>query len=284
MRNSNSSVGNPLVGKLATKYSDQWLFSPLLTKLSSKFVYPLSTRLLGDDVVFLDYAYEEDPPMDLPLEASDEPNRAHINLYHRTATQADVSGKRVLEVSCGRGGGASYLVRTLRPASYTGLDLNSSGIAFCQKRHTLPGLDFVQGSAEDLPFDDDSFDAVLNVEASHLYHQFPRFLAEVARVLRPGGSFLYTDVLPRGRIREWEAALADAPMRMISQRVINEEVMRGIETSQQDTLALLGPVSRRVPSFLRGLACRANDLRVTTFYQSLGSGENSYRMYCFSKD
>jgi fatty-acid O-methyltransferase len=284
MRNSSSSVSNPLVGKLATKYSDQWLFSPLLTKLSNKFVYPLSTRLLGDDVVFLDYAYEEDPPMDLPLEASDEPNRAHINLYHRTATQADIGGQRVLEVSCGRGGGASYLVRTLRPASYTGLDLNSSGVAFCQKKHNLPGLDFVQGSAEDLPFDDESFDAVLNVEASHLYLQFPRFLAEVARVLRPGGSFLYTDVLPRGRIGEWEAALAEAPMRMISQRVINEEVMRGIGTSQQDTLALLGPISRRVPPFLRGLACRANDLRVSTFYQSLQRGENSYRMYSFSKD
>ena len=60
--------------------------------------------------------------------------------------------------------------------------------------------------------------------------------------------------------------------------------MRGIETSQQDTLALLGPVSRRAPSLLRGLACRANELRVSTFYQSLRSGENSYRMYCFSKD
>ena len=103
-------------------------------------------------------------------------------------------------------------------------------------------------------------------------------------MLRPGGNFLYTDVLPTVRIGEWEAALAEAPMRMISQRVINEEVMRGIETSQQDTLALLGPVSRRAPSLLRGLACRANELRVSTFYQSLRSGENSYRMYCFSKD
>ena len=284
MRISNSSVRNPLVGKLATKYSDQWLFSPLLTKLSSKYVYPLATRVLGDDVLFLDYAYEEDPPMVLPLDASDEPNRAHINLYHRTATQAGLSGKRVLEVSCGRGGGASYLVRTLRPASYTGLDLNSSGIAFCQKRHNLLGLDFVQGSADDLPFDDESFDAVLNVEASHLYLQFPRFLAEVARVLRPGGDFLYTDVRPRARFAEWDAALAEAPMRMISQRVINAEVMRGIEASQQNTLAILGPVTRRAPSFLDDLARRAGDLRASTFYQALQSGENSYRMYSFKKD
>ena len=281
---SNRLVSSPLVKKLATKYSDEWIFSPLLVKLSTKYVYPLATRLMGDDVLFMDWAYEEDPPIALPLTASDEPNRAHINLYHRTATQADLSGKRVLEVSCGRGGGASYLVRSLHPASYTGLDLNPNGIAFCQKRHNLPGLNFVEGNAEDLPFDDKSFDVVLNVEASHLYLQFPRFLAEIVRVLRPGGHFLYTDVRPRARFAEWEAALAEAPMRMISQRVINDEVMRGIEGSQQNSLAILGPVTRRAPSFLDDLARRAGDLRASTFYQALQSGENSYRMYSFKKD
>jgi len=239
---------------------------------------------MGDDVVFMDWAYEEDPPMDLPLTASDEPNRIHINLYHRTATQADLSGKRVLEVSCGRGGGASYLMRTQHPAFYTGLDLNPNGIAFCQKTHKLPGLNFLEGNAEELPFDDQSFDAVLNVEASHLYLQFPRFLAEVARVLRPGGDFLYTDVRPQVRFAEWEAALAESPMRMISQRVINDEVVRGIELSQQHSLAIFGPVTRRAPSFLDDLARRAGELRASTFYRALQSGENSYRIYHFVND
>ena len=57
--------------------------------------------------------------MALLLAASDKPNRFPIQFYHRTATQADLRGKRVLEVSCGHGGGASYIVRTLNPASYT---------------------------------------------------------------------------------------------------------------------------------------------------------------------
>jgi hypothetical protein len=74
--------------------------------------------------------------MGVPLAASDERSRCCIQLYHRTATQADLSGKQVLEVSCGHGGGASYVVRTLRPASYTGLDLNTDAIAFCRKRHS----------------------------------------------------------------------------------------------------------------------------------------------------
>jgi cyclopropane fatty-acyl-phospholipid synthase-like methyltransferase len=78
--------------------------------------------------------------MALPLEASDEPNRYFIQLYHRNATQVDLTGKRVLEVGCGHGGGADYLVRTLGPAAWTGLDLS---VDFCRKRHHLPGLDFV---------------------------------------------------------------------------------------------------------------------------------------------
>src|ERR1700694_922148 len=101
----------------------------------------------------------------VPLSASDEHNRFPIQLYHRTATQVDLTGKRVLEVGCGHGGGASYLLRTLHPASYTGLDLNTTGIAFCRKRHNLAGLEFVQGDAENLPFPDQSFDAVINIES-----------------------------------------------------------------------------------------------------------------------
>jgi SAM-dependent methyltransferase len=180
-------ASSPLVGKLTTKVWDPLVYSPLVTELTNKYWYPLGTRLMGDNApIFMNWAYEEDPPMALELAASDEPNRAHIQLYHRTATQADLSGKRVLEVSCGQGGGASYLVRTFHPASYTGLDLNPEGIAFCRRRHNLPGLDFVHGNAEDLPFEDESFDVVINVEASHLYSAFPRF-----RVSSPKSSACY---------------------------------------------------------------------------------------------
>jgi len=115
----------------------------------NKIWYPfLTRRLSGQEVTFLNYGYEDDPPLGLPLDASDEPNRYSINLYHQVATQVDLTGKKVLEASCGHGGGASYLTRTLKPASYTGLDYNPDGIAYCRKRHTLLGLDFVHGDAE----------------------------------------------------------------------------------------------------------------------------------------
>jgi ubiquinone/menaquinone biosynthesis C-methylase UbiE len=257
------------------------ILNPSVMKLISKYFYPFLTRHpSADDVLFLNYGYEEDPPMALPLAASDEPDRFPIQLYHRTATQADLSGKRVLEVSCGHGGGASYLMRTLRPASYTGLDLNPAGVAFCRQRHHLPDVDFVQGNAKNLPFADQSFDAVINVEASHCYPHFPRFLAEVARVLRPGGHFLYADFRARDGIAEWEAALADAPMRLLSQKSINTQVLRGL--AKNSTQRFLDQINRHLPSFLHKLPRDLIGVPGSWSYRALQSGEFSYQMYCFA--
>jgi SAM-dependent methyltransferase len=138
----------------------------LFKAVENNYWYPyLSRRLDAEDLTCLNYGYEEDPPMALPLAASDQRNRFGVQLYHRVATQVDLEAKKLLEVSCGHGGGASYLLRAIGPASYTGLDFNADGIAFCRKTHQLPGLDFLHGDAESLPFADESFDAVINVEA-----------------------------------------------------------------------------------------------------------------------
>jgi ubiquinone/menaquinone biosynthesis C-methylase UbiE len=247
-------------------------------KFAHKFLYPYVTRRFGaDDVVCLNYGYEEDPPMDLSLNTADERHRYCINLYHRTATQVDISGKQVLEVGCGHGGGASYLTRTLQPASYTALDLNPAGIAFCKQRHQVVGLDFVQGDAENLPFPDQCFDAVINVESSHCYPRFGRFLEEVARVLRPGGHFLYTDCRVSRTVPEWEEALANAPMRMISRRDIEPEIARGMEKTLPQSIDL---IARCVPAPIRGVA------RVQAAWgrNTLLSGGLAYRLYCFAKD
>ena len=274
-----AQVGSRLISRLRNRVE----FARLVQKLVWKRWYPALTRQLSaDDVLFFNLGYEEDPPMGLPLVASDEPNRFYIQLYHSTATQADLNGAQVLEVSCGHGGGASYLLRTLRPASYTGLDFNPAGIAFCRERHNLPGLDFVQGDAENLPFADQSFDAVINVEASHCYPHFPRFLAEVARVLRPGGHFLYADLRSRHLIAEWESAIAEAPMRLRCGRVVNAEVLRGIEKNTHHWS--LNVVDRYPSAFLRRFGRALAVGQGTPVYRDLQRGELSFRIYCCAKE
>lgn len=259
-----------------------YLFSVgAIRKALWKVWYPLLTRRLhGEEVLFLNYAYEEEPPMAIPLSPEDERDRACIQLYHQLAAQVPLRGKEVLEVSCGHGGGASYITRQFHPQRYTALDLNPAGIQFCQQRHRIEQLVFVRGDAENLPFAPESFDAVVNVEASHCYPEFPRFLAEVARVLRPGGHFLYADFRFSDRLAEWEQALAAAPLQQLAARNINAEVLRGMTLNSSRSLDL---VERRLPKMLHSLGRDFAGTTGSRIYNALRSGELSYRSYCFEK-
>jgi fatty-acid O-methyltransferase len=243
-------------------------------------LYRYVTRRLDDDVVFMNWAYETDPPMGIPLDPSDEADRYPIQLYHATATQSDVTGKRVLEVGCGRGGGASYLTRTLKPASYTGLDLNASGIDFCRRWHEVAGLDFVAGNAEDLPFPDQSFDAVVNIESSHCYPHFDRFLSEVARVLTTGGVFLYADTRERQQCERWDSELNASALTVSAQRDISRDVVRGMELNSARWEAAADSL---VPRFARRTVRRGVPARGSKIWENAHEGRMPYRMYLMVK-
>ena len=260
------------------------LFSiPSVRKAIWRLWYPfLTRRLQGDEVLFLNYAFEGEPPVGLKLESADEVNRGCIQLYHHVASQVDLRDKTVLEVSCGHGGGASWITRTMKPAAYTGLDLNPTGVSFCQQRHGITGLTFTQGDAQRLPFADASLDAVINVEASHCYPDFPGFLAEVARVLRPGGHFLYADFRFAPDIAAWEAAIAAAKtLHIVQTRVINAEVLRGMELNSRRSQDL---IVQRLPGFLHALGRDFAGIPGSRVYEALRSGEVSYRSWCFRRE
>ncbi|CAF0800795.1 unnamed protein product, partial [Adineta steineri] len=115
---------------------------------------------------------------------------AHVSLINQN----------VLEVSCGRGSGAVWCVHNYVPGSYVGVDLSLSAIDVCRQRHSMISrLSFVVADATQyLPFDNESLDIVLCVEATHAYGgpaAVQRFASEVARVLRPNGYFLWCDLL-----------------------------------------------------------------------------------------
>lgn len=243
--------------------------------------YPyLTKKLQNEDVVFLNYAYEESPALGIPLDPADEPNRACAQLYHRTASQVDLAGKNVLEVSCGHGGGASYITRTFKPQSYTGLDLNPKGIAFCSQRHPIEGLSLIQGDAQSLPFPDNHFDALVNVEASHCYPEFPKFLEEVQRVLKPRGHFLYADFRFEERYAEWDTALEASPLKQIAYTNISPDVVRGMDINSARSVAL---VEKLLPSFLHQIGKDFAGVQGSRIYEGLKNGGLEYRCYCFEK-
>jgi len=263
-------------------------YHPTFERLWAKHGYPLMTRLMRGksgkiEFLFLGPGYEEDPPMAVALEESDEPNRYPIQFYYSLALDADLAGKDVLEVSCGHGGGASYLVRTFKPASYTGLDLNPVGVAFCRERHHLPGLDFVQGDAQDLPFPAESFDVVINLEASHSYPDFPGFLSEVARVLRPGGRFVYADLRTRDEVSQWTADLQNCSMQVLTHQVVNPEVVLGYERNSKQRQDQIDHYMRFVPRRLRASTRGFSGVEGGWNHRALRSGELSYQRYVMMK-
>jgi ubiquinone/menaquinone biosynthesis C-methylase UbiE len=93
------------------------------------------------------------------------------------------AGRSVLDVGCGTGI-VSHALRE-RGAMVTGLDVSSAMLE--RARENVPGVTFVRGASEALPFADDAFDAAVSAQAFHWFDQ-ARALAEMIRVVRPGGT------------------------------------------------------------------------------------------------
>lgn len=106
--------------------------------------------------------------------------------------EGDGGAHDVLDLACGSGIYTRPIARRRPEARVVGLDLSPPMLAVAGRlaaRETLPHLHFVRGDAQRLPFSDARFDLVNCCGALHLFPEPKRALAEIARVLRPGGRF-----------------------------------------------------------------------------------------------
>ncbi|HEV8489132.1 MAG TPA: class I SAM-dependent methyltransferase [Candidatus Limnocylindrales bacterium] len=94
-------------------------------------------------------------------------------------------GQRVLDVGCGPGALTAELVTRLGPAAVSAVDPSEPFVAAARARY--PGVNVQQGSAEQLPFPDQAFDAALAQLVVHFMRDPVAGLAEMARVTRRGG-------------------------------------------------------------------------------------------------
>ena len=95
------------------------------------------------------------------------------------------AGQRVLDVGCGPGVLTGELVVRVGASNVSAVDPSETFIAAIQSRH--PEVDVRQGSAEELPFDDDIFDVSLAQLVVHFMADPVQGLREMKRVTRPGG-------------------------------------------------------------------------------------------------
>lgn len=217
----------------------------------------------------------------LALRPEDESNRYSIQLYHRVASATDLVGLDVLEVGCGRGGGASYVMRYLGPRTLIGVDRTARAISFCQEHYLIHGLTFVRGDAEALEFDEGMFDAVINVESSHCYGAMDRFLAEVYRVLKPGGSLLYADLWDREVVSLLRRQFDEAGLAVVEEELLNDAVVRALKLDDARKKAL---IQAKVPRLLRPVFIQFAAMEgIASSHEMLRRGASQYWRFVLQK-
>lgn len=153
----------------------------------------------------------------------DERNQDMID---RAPLPPDGRVERVLDLACAIGQSTTAWKKRLPQAEVWGIDIAAPMLRYAHKRAVEMGLDvtFAQMDAADLRFPDRAFDVVF---ANILFHEVPvevgeRIVAEVWRVLRPGGLFIVHDV---GQAKDWSPL--DAYVRNFIIRDNNEPWERG---------------------------------------------------------
>lgn len=151
-----------------------------------------------------------------------KPDSAQLLL--QVVGDADLSGSCVVEIGCGRGGNLWFLRRYCDVPSTIGLDLSGAALAFAAHDGDTVG-GYLQGDAERLPFATATTAVVLSIESASAYPDIERFFREVARILRPGGLFLYADAVPSELVASYGRVLRGIGFTVLEERDITANVV-----------------------------------------------------------
>ncbi len=269
-----------MLSKLYVKACDGF---PKFRKFTRKHMYQFMAKIYQkEDWSFMNYGYlpleqGEDEP---DLSTDDEINRYCIQLYHHLASAVDLNNQHVLEVGSGRGGGAHYIKKYFSPKSMVGVDFSNRAVSLCKKHYQVEGLSFIPGDAEALPFDDDSFDAVVNVESSHCYASMEKFLTQVKRVLKPGGHFLFADFRNNGQMEEMNLQLERSGLLPLRFKDITQNVLKALDADHEHRMH---QIHKGSPTILKQLVREFAGVKGTSFYNHLISGAVIYQSHILQK-
>ncbi len=253
------------------RFIEAWIFR--------KWYWYISKIDRRKEILFMNFGYHNDNEK-IDLSEEDEKNRVSIQLYNKLVSFADLSDKNICEIGCGRGGGLSYVHETFKPASSTGLDLNRKAVDFCNGYYNQEGLTFIQGNAHELPFENDIFDIVLNVESSHRYLLFSKFLSEVRRTLKSGGYMLLADFRHDHKLVKMKDDISNSEFDVVHYEFINENIVNALKADDERRREL---VKRLIPPFLKNTALNFAGAIGSTTYHRYKSGRYLYFIYILRK-
>lgn len=261
---------------------------PYLTKFAwfRRFIWKriynkLARNFPTDEWTFMNYGYAyHDKNDSVQLHDNQEINRYSIQLYHSTIHQVDHNNKDVLEVGSGRGGGANYLASGLYTSSVTGMDLAKEAVQLCNENFNHQNLKYVEGNSENMPFDKESFDIVVNVESSHAYGSVEKFFSEVKRVLKETGYFLLTDFRDQAGLVALRAQLENCGLKLISETEITQNVIRAIE--EEDKLKK-ERIRKHIPDRIHGMFEQFAGVIGSKVHQGLVNKDMVYYQFVLQK-
>ncbi len=188
----------------------------------------------------------------------------------------------ILELCIGGGAFARKIPRGYR--SYTGLDLSQS-LLNALKTH-MPHVNAVHGDAQNLPFGENSYDAVLVFSGMHHLPRYRDTLASSFRILRPGGCFFCFEPNDRAWYR--------APMRFLrAQKVVRDFVEiysedevyldpDAVATAMRDTGYVDVRVNFMTPRFNPGFLGVANKIFASMIYAAAACGNAGHTQSYFA--
>ena len=146
------------------------------------------------------------------------PVRAAVQRHHEASLMerlgARLDGMRVLEIGCGRGVGAEIIFERFGAAEVDAFDIDPDMVARARRRlarFPAERLRLFVGDAAAVEAEDASYDAVVDFGIIHHVPGWRRAVAEVARVLRPGGLFLFEEVTRRALSRWFYRTFLEHP-------------------------------------------------------------------------
>jgi ubiquinone/menaquinone biosynthesis C-methylase UbiE len=141
-------------------------------------------------------------------------------------------------------------------------------------------LSFVVGDAEQLLFADASFDLVVNVESSHCYGSVERFLAEVSRVLAPGGVFCFCDLRQEDQLEALRTSIRGCGLELVREEDITPGIVRSLGRNSESRRRW---IEHYFPSFLRRSVINFSGVDGGTVYRSFLAGTRTYLTYVLRK-